>query len=206
MANSEDLSYYMNLPYRIEVIPDEEQTSYTMVVPQLKGCMAFGETIEEAYASLVEAKRLWLETCLHRGWPIPEPESEELKEYSGRFSVRLPRYLHRELAELAKAESTSLNQLVVAFLSEGKERQRQKRLVTQTVGTKLARGEDERLISLALWRSGRISQRRKLVWEDAEKQVADRRRVGDHVFHSYAGAWPDIPVIPQTWDPDKPCD
>jgi antitoxin HicB len=196
MANSEDLGYYMNLPYRIEVIPDEEQTSYTMVIPQLKGCMAFGETIEEAYVSLIEAKKLWLETCLREGWPIPEPESEELKEYSGRFSVRLPRYLHRELAELAKAESTSLNQLVVAFLSEGKERRRQERLVTQTVGTKLTKGEDERF-TYGWLRLDRISPKTKLVWGNAEKQVGSRRRAGDHVFHSYAAAWPDI---------FKPCD
>jgi antitoxin HicB len=120
-----DMSYYMELPYRIELLPDEDETSYTAVIPALKGCMAFGETPGEAIEMLDEAKRLWIETALDKGWPIPEPEEDSARSYSGRFNVRLPRYLHRELVELAEAEGTSLNQLVVALLSQGSELVRQ---------------------------------------------------------------------------------
>jgi hypothetical protein len=80
--------------------------------------MAFGETLDEALETLGDVKQSWLELAIEREWTIPEPTTEE-KEYSGRFNVRLPRYLHRELAEIAEAEETSLNQLVVALLSDG---------------------------------------------------------------------------------------
>jgi predicted RNase H-like HicB family nuclease len=124
---SKDLDDYMNLSYRIELTPEEDGTGFNAEIPTLKGCMAFGETIKEAIETLTEVKQAWFEIALERGWQIPEPEPIELKEYSGKFVVRLPRYLHRELARLAESEGTSLNQLVVALLSEGKERRRQRR-------------------------------------------------------------------------------
>lgn len=42
----------------------------------------------------------------------------ERKYYSGRFVVRLPRYLHKRLVKQAAEEGVSLNQLVVSLLSE----------------------------------------------------------------------------------------
>ena len=129
--SEKNLSYYMNLPYKIEITPEEDGTGFNAAIPDLKGCMAFGETIEEAYEMIIEVKQAWLEIALERGWQIPEPPPAEFKEYSGRFNVRLPRYLHHELSEMAEREGTSLNQLVVAFLSEGVERQRQKQWSVQ---------------------------------------------------------------------------
>ena len=117
---SERLESYLTLPYRVEVTPDEEG-GYNTAIRELKGCVAFGETVEEAYSALEEVKRVWLETALARGWRIPVPRRAD---YSGEFRVRLPKSLHAELARLAEAEGTSLNQLVVAFLSEGAERLR----------------------------------------------------------------------------------
>lgn len=124
--SEKDLNYYMNLPYKVEITPEEDGTGYNAAIPDLKGCMAFGETIEEAYEMITEVKRAWFEIALARGWRIPEPPPAEFKTHSGRFNVRLPRYLHRELAEMAEREGTSLNQLVVAFLSEGAELRRRK--------------------------------------------------------------------------------
>jgi antitoxin HicB len=129
--SEKNLNYYMNLPYKVEIIPEEDGTGFNAAIPDLKGCMAFGETIEEAYEMIIEVKQAWLEIALERDWQIPEPPPAEFKEYSGRFNVRLPRYLHRELSEMAEREGTSLNQLVVAFLSEGAERQRQKHWLVQ---------------------------------------------------------------------------
>lgn len=122
-----ELDYYMNLPYRMKVIPEEDGSGYTVTIPDLKGCLAFGDSLEEALEMITEAKELWIETALENGWPIPEPSVDEPKHYSGKFNVRLPRFLHRRLAELAESEGTSLNQLVLAFLSEGAERHHQKR-------------------------------------------------------------------------------
>ena len=62
-----------------------------------------------------DAQRGWIEVCLEDGTPIPEPQHSE--PYSGQFRVRLPRSLHRDLAERAEREGTSLNQTVVSMLS-----------------------------------------------------------------------------------------
>jgi uncharacterized protein (DUF1778 family) len=39
-------------------------------------------------------------------------DAEVEQSYSGRFSLRLPRYLHRHLAEVAREQGVSLNQFV----------------------------------------------------------------------------------------------
>jgi antitoxin HicB len=133
MTNKRDLQYFMALPYKIEIAPTEDGTGFTARIPDLKGCIAYGETVEEAYEMVADVKQAWIEIALEEGWAIPEPSEEEIKEYSGRFNVRLPRYLHRSLAETAEVEDTSLNQLVVALLSEGVERRRHLRRATQFV-------------------------------------------------------------------------
>ena len=130
--SKKDLSYYTSLPYKVEITPEEDGTGFNASIPDLKGCVAFGETVEEAYQIIAEIKQTWIEIALEQGWQIPEPTSVELKEYSGKFNVRLPRSLHRKLAELAKVESTSLNQLVVTFLAEGMGKWSQKHRVVQT--------------------------------------------------------------------------
>lgn len=48
-----------------------------------------------------------------------EPAAGEIREYSGRFDVRLPKNLHRRLVQYSEAEGASLNQLAVVFLAEG---------------------------------------------------------------------------------------
>ncbi|MBL7064637.1 MAG: type II toxin-antitoxin system HicB family antitoxin [Anaerolineae bacterium] len=64
------LNRIMNLPYKIEVIPEEDGQGFTAVISDLKGCMAFGETIEEAYQMITEIKQAWIEIALERGWAI----------------------------------------------------------------------------------------------------------------------------------------
>jgi predicted HicB family RNase H-like nuclease len=39
-------------------------------------------------------------------------EDREERGFSGRFSVRLPKYLHRQIAEIAREQGVSLNQFV----------------------------------------------------------------------------------------------
>jgi len=122
MVSKKDLNYYTSLPYKVEIIPEEDGDGFNASIPDLKGCVAVGDTVEEAYQIITEVKQTWIEIALERGWRIPEPTTVEIKEYSGKFSVRLARTLHRELAELAEAEGTSLNQLVATFLAAGVEK------------------------------------------------------------------------------------
>ena len=56
-------------------------------------------------------KKAWLEAALEEGVEIHEPDS--LEDYSGQFKLRIPRSLHRLLAEHSQRE----NQYCVYLLS-----------------------------------------------------------------------------------------
>ena len=65
---------------------------------------------EEAYKNILEVKGLWIEDMLDRGMLINEPNIKP--RFSGRFVVRVPKTLHRLLAEESEREGISLNQFV----------------------------------------------------------------------------------------------
>jgi antitoxin HicB len=83
--------------------------------PELPGCVADGETAEDALASLTTARELWIESRLASGLDVPSPAEET--QYSGRFVLRIPRSLHRDLAAEAEAEGVSLNSYISAILA-----------------------------------------------------------------------------------------
>jgi len=112
---TKSVEYYMGLPYTIELRPDAEE-GWFVHVKEWPGCMSQGDTAEEALADIREVIPLWIETSLKSGYQIPEPRAEE--EYSGKFVVRVPRSLHRELVQGAEYEGVSLNQFVNVGLSK----------------------------------------------------------------------------------------
>ena len=63
-----------------------------------------------------DARTGWIETEYEEGRNIPEPS---FQEYSGKFNVRIPKSLHRALADAAAQDGVSLNQYVVMLLSSG---------------------------------------------------------------------------------------
>ena len=92
-----------------------EDGGYVAEIEDLPGCFTQGETLEETYANIEEARRLWIEVAYEDGQDIPEPRDK--KGYSGNFIVRGPKSLHRKLDQMAKREGVSLNQYLVATLS-----------------------------------------------------------------------------------------
>lgn len=75
-----DTSTYRGLPYRVEIDweKDEKGNSYYVARhPELDGCMAQGQTREEALASLHEARELYIQALLKRGIEVPRPEFRE---------------------------------------------------------------------------------------------------------------------------------
>ncbi len=110
-----DLNYYMGLDYKIEIIPDNEEGGYALRCPELSGCVTCAENIQEGIKMLEDAKKCWFTACLEDGIEIPEPKNTE--EYSGQFKLRMPKSLHRELAERSKKEGISMNQYCVYLLS-----------------------------------------------------------------------------------------
>ncbi|HEU4740092.1 MAG TPA: toxin-antitoxin system HicB family antitoxin [Meiothermus sp.] len=78
-----------------------------------------GADLAEALASARIGLKLTLEGYLEQGLPVPQPGRGVDMTYSGRFNLRTPKSLHRQLAEQAKREGVSLNTLAVSLLSEG---------------------------------------------------------------------------------------
>lgn len=107
---------YMRLPYRMEIIPDTVEGGFAVRFPELPGCLTCGDTLEEAVRNAADCKKEWLIAAMEEGIFIPEPVSEE--EYSGQFKLRIPKSLHKSLAEHSKAEGISMNQYCLYLLAK----------------------------------------------------------------------------------------
>ena len=108
------LEFYLALKYPVTITPDITG-GYVAEIQDLPGCFTQGETLEETYANMEEARHLWLESAYEDGLDITLPRDQE--QYSGKFFIRTPKSLHRKLDRLAKREGVSLNQYLVATLS-----------------------------------------------------------------------------------------
>ena len=114
---------YMAMPYRMEIVEDSDEGGFVASYPDLPGCISCGETVEaeikkaapSAAANAQDAKRAWLEAAMEDGIAIREPDS--LDDYSGQFKLRIPKSLHRSLAEHSQREGISMNQYCVYLLS-----------------------------------------------------------------------------------------
>jgi len=102
---------------RIIRLSDEDGGGWLAEVPELFGCMADGDNPDEALNNLKDVMESWLEVANEEGKEIPPPRIHSEDEYSGRFTTRIPKTLHRLLAEGAEKEGVSLNQLVLSLIS-----------------------------------------------------------------------------------------
>lgn len=109
---------YLTLPYTIEVYRDDSdgEVGYVARVVELPGCMTQADNFAELEEMIQDAMRAWIETAIENGQSIPEPQAPD--EYSGKFVVRIPKSLHRQLAERASREGVSLNALVSVALGQ----------------------------------------------------------------------------------------
>ena len=110
------LNDYLALSYRMEIVKDRDEGGFVASYPDLPGCITCGETEEEALKNALDAKKAGLEAALEENIEIPEPDS--LEAYSGQFKLRLPRSLHRALAEHSQREGISMNQYCVYLLAK----------------------------------------------------------------------------------------
>jgi len=114
---NKDLNYYMSLNYKIEIIEDKEEGGYALRCPELRGCITCAETLEQGLEMIEDAKRCWFEACIEDNMQIPEPL--QLDDYSGQFKLRIPKSLHKTLAERSRQEGISMNQYCLYLLSSG---------------------------------------------------------------------------------------
>ena len=109
------IDYYLNLPYKLEIVPDMDEGGFVARYPELPGCITIGDTLETVVKNVNDAKIEWITAALEDGNTIPEPSSYD--DYSGQFKLRLPKSLHKLLADRSKEEGVSMNQYCVYLLS-----------------------------------------------------------------------------------------
>jgi len=105
----------LNLPYKLEIVPDKDEGGYAARYPELPGCITVGDTLESVVKNANDAKTEWIAAALEDGNTIPEPSTYD--DYSGQFKLRLPKSLHKLLADKSKEEGVSMNQYCVYLLS-----------------------------------------------------------------------------------------
>ena len=66
--------------YKYEVIIywSNADSVFVAEAPELPGCMAHGETQEEALRNVKDAMGLWIDTAREFGDPVPEPKGARL--------------------------------------------------------------------------------------------------------------------------------
>jgi len=107
----------LKYPALVRELDPSEGGGYLVEIPDLPGCMADGETREEALTEAEHAIEEWIETAKKLNRPVPEPGA--IDKYSGRWVQRVPKSLHMKLSAEAKREGVSLNTLAATLLAEG---------------------------------------------------------------------------------------
>lgn len=92
------------------IIEPNEEGGYYARIPDISSIFTGGTAEIEALKNAKSAIKEYLEICKKDKLPVPQSKS-------GKFSVRVPKDLHRKLSRKATEEGVSLNQLVVYILS-----------------------------------------------------------------------------------------
>jgi predicted HicB family RNase H-like nuclease len=96
--------------YTYTVRWSEEDGAYVGRVAEFPSLAAHGRTLEAALREIKFVVADVLADLTESGEQIPEPFGK--RRFSGKFIVRVPEALHRELAISAEREGVSLNQLI----------------------------------------------------------------------------------------------
>ncbi len=68
----------MGYRYEIIIYWSREDKAFIAEVPELPGCMAHGDTYEDAIRNIKDAIELWIDTAKEYGDPVPQPKEEKL--------------------------------------------------------------------------------------------------------------------------------
>lgn len=63
------------IPYQINIRWSEPDQSYEATIPALQGCLAYGDTPEDAAQELTIAAELWIDAAKAHNKPIPRPDA-----------------------------------------------------------------------------------------------------------------------------------
>jgi len=102
--------------FEIRPLTAGEGGGYLIEFPEYPGCVADGETPEEAMREGRDALTSYLRTLKELGRSVPPPGEDA---YTGQWRQRVPKSLHAALSRRAEREGVSLNMLVTVLLAEG---------------------------------------------------------------------------------------
>ena len=88
----------------------EEDEAFVARVAEFPSLAAHGETQEAAMLEIKNVVEFVLKDLEESNEPIPEPFGK--RSFSGRLVLRMPEYMHRQLALEALQQGVSLNQLL----------------------------------------------------------------------------------------------
>ena len=94
--------------FEVRRMSEAEGGGFLVTFPDLPGCMADGQSVEEAVADAADAEK---------GWLLAAKEWDRLSEKPGRFVIRMPQWLYRGLQHNAQKEGVSMNTLIVSLLA-----------------------------------------------------------------------------------------
>jgi len=180
-----ELDYYLNLPYSVQLSKqsDDGDEYWLAAIVELPGCIADGDSPDEAVESIGEAKRIWIESHLEDGHEVPLPL--EYHDYGGRVLVRMAKSLHARLSRRAKLEGVSLNQYIVTRLAEHSDQGEEYKGYLKTIRSLVDQlvqqnqpAQQIRAAQLSLTRSG-YSQQRTWLLDIVEQITKDREKAMD---------------------------
>ncbi len=102
-------------PSEIHIAYSDEDEGFIATVHELPGCSAFERSAPEAFREIEIATALCLKAAKREKREIPEPIMK--KRFSGKFALRMPKELHRELEREAREQGVSLNQWILYKLA-----------------------------------------------------------------------------------------
>ena len=106
---------FLKLPYTFTIGKDKEHDGkeyFYVQVNELPGCTSDGKSQEEALKNIRGAMYDWIETALLNEEKVPTPEG-----FSGKFTVRIPPSLHRDLITKVNKEGVSINQFITTAIA-----------------------------------------------------------------------------------------
>ena len=53
------IDYYLNLPYKLEIVPDMDEGGFAARYPELPGCITVGDTLEAVVKNVNGLLQLW---------------------------------------------------------------------------------------------------------------------------------------------------
>lgn len=102
---------FANLDERyVRRLSPDPSGGYTATIHEFPGCIAEGDTADEALSNLEQTALSWIRSATANGYPVAPPVDYE--GASGKIALRISRRLHQLAAERADLEGVSLNQFI----------------------------------------------------------------------------------------------